>query len=338
MDLLTQGIAGAVLASAGSKDKQQVYAMVSGFLAGLLPDADALIRSSSDPLLTLEFHRQFSHSLLFIPFGALLASLLLYVFFRNKLTFKRLYLYCLLGYSSAGLLDACTSYGTQLLWPLSEQRIAWNLVAIIDPLFTIGLLLFLVIGWRSQKRRYAFFAIAYAAGYMAIAFSQQQAASEMQRALAQQRGHSIERHVVKPTLGNIMLWRSVYLHQGNYYVDAIRPAFFGDNRTYPGSAIAAYQPASMVTGSADVSIQTNDILRFDTLSDGYLVVHPADSHVIGDIRYAMLPNSIEPLWGIRLDPARPDQHATEALFRKSDRTTRQQFVRMLTGKPVDKSQ
>lgn len=45
-----------------------------GALAGMAPDLDVLIRSSSDPLLQLEFHRQFTHSLVFIPIGAALAN------------------------------------------------------------------------------------------------------------------------------------------------------------------------------------------------------------------------------------------------------------------------
>jgi inner membrane protein len=332
MDLVTQGIAGAILAQTAGREKHYRYAAICGFIAGLLPDADALIRSSSDPLLTLEFHRQFSHSLLFVPIGALLASLVILPFVRGKLDFGRLYLYCLLGYSSAGLLDACTSYGTQLLWPLSDMRIAWNLIAIVDPLFTLGLIAMLIAGWRSRRRRYAYIAIAYALAYLALAYLQQQNAYQLQTTIAQSRGHTIERSVVKPTLANIVLWRSIYQYQGHYYIDAIRPAMVGESLTYEGNAIAAYRPEEQDMPVATDSIQFNDILRFNKLSDGYLVVHPVDSNVLGDIRYAMLPNSIEPLWGIRLDPDNPDRHVSEALFRKSDESTRQQFINMLLGK------
>jgi len=34
-----------------------------GFLSGMAPDLDILIRSSTDPLLSLEYHRQFTHFL-----------------------------------------------------------------------------------------------------------------------------------------------------------------------------------------------------------------------------------------------------------------------------------
>ena len=51
-----------------------------GFLSGLAPDLDIFIRSESDPLLFLEFHRQFTHSLIFIPFVAFPTPLLPFLF------------------------------------------------------------------------------------------------------------------------------------------------------------------------------------------------------------------------------------------------------------------
>ena len=39
-------------------------AAIVGAVAGLIPDLDVLISDANDPLLQLEMHRQFSHSLL----------------------------------------------------------------------------------------------------------------------------------------------------------------------------------------------------------------------------------------------------------------------------------
>ena len=38
------------------------------------------------------------------------------------------------------LLDAHTAYGTQLLWPLEPPPVMWATLFIIDPLFTLPLL------------------------------------------------------------------------------------------------------------------------------------------------------------------------------------------------------
>ena len=71
----------------------------------------------------------------------MLGAALLWPIFKKRLSFARLYRYSLLGYLLSGLLDACTSYGTHLLWPFSDARVAWHLISVIDPLFTGALLL-----------------------------------------------------------------------------------------------------------------------------------------------------------------------------------------------------
>ena len=133
MDIVTQGLAGAVLAQSFSKNHETRIAMVIGFLAGLLADVDALFTQSEiDPLLQLDFHRHFTHALLFIPFGGLIAAVLMWPVLKRYLPFKRLLLFTTAGYATSGLIDACTSYGTSLLWPLSDERTAWNIISIID--------------------------------------------------------------------------------------------------------------------------------------------------------------------------------------------------------------
>ncbi|WP_425609828.1 metal-dependent hydrolase [Vibrio splendidus] len=125
MDPLTQGVLGASLSQSASNKQHLVVAGVLGLLSGLAPDLDSLIKSQSDPLLALEFHRQFTHSLFFIPIGSLICALALHhlIAKRRGLSFKQSWLFCALGYGTHALLDACTTYGTQLLWPFTNARI-----------------------------------------------------------------------------------------------------------------------------------------------------------------------------------------------------------------------
>ena len=146
MDPFAQGLAGAALASTIIRDNEDTrVALVVGFLAGLAPDLDVFIHSSEDPLLRLEFHRQFTHSLFFIPLGGLLVAIFLWPFLRRKGTLFSIWKFSVLGYGTHGLIDACTSYGTYLFWPFSYTRVAWNNVSIVDPVFSLGVLLFLSI-------------------------------------------------------------------------------------------------------------------------------------------------------------------------------------------------
>jgi inner membrane protein len=331
MDILTQGIAGGLLAQVNAPDKEKRLATGIGFFAGVLADADILIRSADDPLVNLEFHRQFTHSLLFIPVGGLIAALLSWWLVRKHLSFSHTLLYGMLGYSVSGVLDACTSFGTQLLWPFLDTRIAWNIIAVVDPVFTLGILIMLIVGWKSRRQLPAVLGVCFAGLYLLLGWLQHEYAESLAVGLAQSRGHEIRRHVVKPTLGNIILWRSVYYADGYYYVDAIRTGFFAGDRVITGDKIKAMAPDAATLGLPEDSLQFRDVERFWDLSNGYLVMHPDDHTVLGDIRYSMLPDSVLPLWGIRIDRQNPHQHITEYLGRKNDKAHRDRFLKMLIG-------
>ena len=333
MDLITQGLSGALVAQVNAERSERRLASGIGFFAGLLADADVLIRSADDPLINLEFHRQFSHSLFFIPFGGLIAALLLWWFLRNRLTFTRLYLYSTLGYATSGVLDACTSFGTQLLWPFVDTRIAWNIIAVIDPVFTLGILIALIAGWKTRRRIASTVGIAFALLYLSLGWVQHERAESLSTALAEARGHQPQLLVVKPTLANILLWRSVYFALGEYHVDAVRPSLFKGDLIYSGNSIPAFSPEHLHSRLAENSRQFRDLKRFQKLSNGYLVIHPDEPDVIGDIRYAMLPDSIRPLWGIRINTTSPGKHVEEVIRRKTDKATRDRFLAMLMGNP-----
>ena len=84
MDPFTQGIVGTTVAQTGSKKNTLVIASIIGLLAGLAPDLDIFIRSRTDPLLFLEYHRHFTHSLFFIPLGALICAIVFYYAFSKR--------------------------------------------------------------------------------------------------------------------------------------------------------------------------------------------------------------------------------------------------------------
>ncbi|MBU0538011.1 MAG: metal-dependent hydrolase, partial [Gammaproteobacteria bacterium] len=155
MDPLTQGLLGAVaVRNSGSKVAKRGGVVLLGFLAGMAADLDVIIRSTSDPLLFLEYHRQFTHSLIFIPLGGLICGLVLHKLIgqRNALSWQQSVLFCTLGYATHALLDACTTYGTQLYWPFSNERVAWNIMSIIDPLYTLPIAGLLILSLRKHWR------------------------------------------------------------------------------------------------------------------------------------------------------------------------------------------
>ena len=222
MDPISQGTVGAAFAQSSANKTNIAKISVVGFLAGLAPDLDVLIRSSTDPVLFLEYHRQFTHSLFFIPFGALIVSALVFPLVRKSLSFKITYVASFLGYATHGLLDACTSYGTLLFWPFSNERITWNNISIVDPLLTIPAIILIVAAVKKNRRIFSFFAVGWIVSYLTLGFVQYERALSSSFKLAESRGHSAERMTLKPSFGNLILWKSIYQHEDRFYVDAIR--------------------------------------------------------------------------------------------------------------------
>ncbi|WOO41021.1 metal-dependent hydrolase [Rubellicoccus peritrichatus] len=329
MDIVTQGLIGATAAQAGARPNEVRLASLVGFCAPLLADADAFIRSANDSLLHLEYHRHFTHSLLFIPVGALLASLLFWPLLRKRLAFKRIYLYAFFGYATAGILDACTSYGTHLLWPFSNDQIAWSIISIIDPVFSLALIIAIVVGIIKNQQLAARAGMVFVAAYLSIGVIQQRRAESLTHLQAQQRGHTIERLIVKPTICNLLLWRSVYEADGMYYVNAVRVGLPGNSKVYPGDKIEAFDFNRDLPQLTDGMKVHRDIERFELFSDGYLAWHPEHPNVLGDVRYAMLPTSVRPLWGIELHLEAPDAHVQFDTYRDMSDTEREAFLAML---------
>jgi len=328
MDLLTQGVVGAAMAQAGAREDDTRLATGIGFGAGLLADADALIYSAHDSLLTIEYHRHFTHSLIFIPIGALLAAIILWPFLRKRISFGWLYLYSLLGYSLSGIIDACTSYGTHLLWPFSDERTAFNLVAIVDPVFTLMIISAVVIAFRHYRRKAALVGLMLGACYLGVAYLQLQRVEHAIIELAEKRGHEPAQLLTKPTFGNILLWRTVYEHNGRFYVDAVRAGSI--IKYYEGDSIKRYQSLP-----APMTVLEQDIQRFSTFSDGYIAVQPLNYNGLLDVRYSLQPDGLAPLWGIEFDPQQPDVHARFTTYRNLTESNRRRFFAMLAGKNVD---
>jgi inner membrane protein len=101
-------------------------------------------------LLAIEYHRHFTHALAFIPVGGVLAASPWLLQQRHRPDWRPLLVAGTLGYATHGVLDACTNYGTHLLWPFSPVRVAWHWITTIGPLLTLILLVGLVFAVRRQ--------------------------------------------------------------------------------------------------------------------------------------------------------------------------------------------
>lgn len=333
MDPISQAAFGASFSQSFAKDKsKQRSALVIGALAGMAPDLDVFIFSTDDPLLFLEFHRQFTHSLIFIPFGALFCALIFYPLAKSKLSFLQVYIFSFLGYATHGLLDACTSYGTQLFWPFSSERIAWNTVSIIDPLFTIPIIVLILLAAYRKKVRYARIAFAYAVIFLSLGIVQNNRAQTMLHQLAQQRGHQVERVQVKPSFANRHVWKLIYEFDGRYYVDAVK--LLWNTEYIKGTSIQKLDVRRDYPWLPEDSQQAIDIKRFRWFSDDFLAVSPENHDLIMDVRYSYLPNRINSMWGVEvnrqlIDEGKLNAHVSYEMKKGPKSETVKRFMEMV---------
>ena len=330
MDPISQGIVGAAIAQSTAKNNNIIKIGIIGFLAGLVPDLDVLIRSSNDPILSLEYHRQFTHSLFFIPFGAFIVALMIFPLVKRSLSLKTVYIASFLGYATHGLLDACTSYGTLIFWPFSDDRVTWNNISVVDPIFTIPVLVLVATAIITRKLLFSFFAIGWMTFYLLLGFVQYERAFLVANDLANSRGHTPERLTLKPSFGNLILWKSIYQYEENFHVDAIRTAL--SSTWCLGESIRMFDYQYHLPNLDIDSQQRKDIERFRWFSQDYLGFDYEKS-LVTDVRYSMVPNQIAPMWGLVIDVQKSkNEHATWWTSRTLEQSQLDMFKDMLIGK------
>lgn len=337
MDPISQAFLGAIFAQSFSKIKKDIKAAAfCGAIGGMAPDLDIFIRSKTDPLLQIDYHRHFTHSISFIPAGGLLTAIFLYYIIRyRKISFKKTLIFSTLGISTHALLDACTTYGTRLLWPFSNARISWNIISIIDLIYTVPLIIFCFLSIRKKSQKLAISGLLISFLYIGICSIQNYKAKYFIHKEAQKRGHNIKTEdiFVSPTIGNNILWRSIYKYQGDYYIDAVRISFFSNHIFYKGQKEKIIDPESIFPNLSENSIQRKDIRRFSHFAQGYINFYQdkqSGELLIGDLRYSLKANDSKPLWSIKVDINNPNSHVKFLKIKKLKKEDISNLKNMLT--------
>ena len=290
MDPLTHALVGAATARVALSRPLGHSAWLPGAAGALLPDVDALIRSSSDPLLYAEFHRHFTHALAFIPIGGAIAATPWLISRRTRPRWKAYLGAATAGYATHGMLDAATTYGTLLYWPFSDVRVAWNAIAIVDPLFTLAVLAGVALAAWQRRAAPAAFALAVCLAYLITGAWQRDRALDAQAQVAAARGHEIVRGAVFPGVGANVVWRSLYRAGDELYMDRIRVPWFGAASWRPGPRVPSLPEADLPP----------EARRFQWFTNNWMARAPGEPDVIGDARYSASIDRYEPVWGIRL--------------------------------------
>jgi len=142
MDSITQAALGAAVGEVVLGKKVGNKATLWGAFGGTLPDLDIFLNPFLTDVQSLVVHRGFSHS---IVFALLISPLLGYLVFRISrsgeagfMDWTKLFFWSVFTHP---ILDLFTNYGTQWFWPFSDYRIDFSTIFIIDPLYTLPLLI-----------------------------------------------------------------------------------------------------------------------------------------------------------------------------------------------------
>ncbi|TLD68906.1 metal-dependent hydrolase [Phragmitibacter flavus] len=332
----TLGIACAVALT--SKRELRRAAALVGLSAGMLPDVDIFFRSSTDPLFSLEYHRHFTHSVIFAPVIALLAVVFVWGSYRlggKKIEAGRLMIPALAAALGHGFCDVWTSYGTRSWWPFSDERVTLDWISVIDPVLTLPLLVGAVLAWVWGSQRTAGVALAGVAIYLSLCQVQKSRAEvALQDWLAKEGLPMPDRSTVKPSMGNIIVWRGMVVHGQTFRVVALRCGISGPVKLLAGESQSMFrsdQEAVEALGLPEGSVQARAVQRFSHFSDGWIGMHPSDTQTIGDLRYAAMPNEVLPLWGIRLNAQTPDAPVGLSYFREIKEGDLERFWGMIRG-------
>lgn len=151
MDSLSQIVLGAAVGEAVLGKKIGNKAMFYGAIAGTIPDLDTFIGNLFDTITAIEIHRGFTHSVVFsVLFAPIFGWLISKIEKNPEISWKNWSWLMFWGFITHPLLDAHTTWGTQLFWPL-DLRLAYKNIFVIDPLYTLPFLVFVILALRLKK-------------------------------------------------------------------------------------------------------------------------------------------------------------------------------------------
>ena len=270
MDSLTQVVLGAAVGEAVLGKKVGNRAMLWGAIAGTIPDLDVAARFLTDTITATEMHRGFSHSILFSVIMAPILGWLVHQIKKRddvgRQGWAKLF-FC--GLFTHPLLDAFTTWGTQLFWPF-DWRLAFNNIFVIDPLYTLPFLICLIIAAFMKKgtlsrKRINNLGIYLSTGYLVVTlFLKWAAHTKITEALEEQQ-ITYSKVSTRPAPMNTILWNA-NVDAGDHYL--IGDYSFFDSKPVSFTAYSKKREISKELASRD------EVQRLINISEGWYILEP----------------------------------------------------------------
>ena len=222
MDSVTQLLLGAAVGEASAGRQLGRRAALWGAVCGTLPDLDVFI-PLGDAVSDFTYHRSASHSLLVL---ALVTPFMVWLI--NKLHpqttdhQRRLYAMVYLVFATHVLLDSFTVYGTQIFWPIYTTPMTWSTIFIIDPAYSIPLLIgLLAVVFSSRHRAFGHVAnivgLSISSAYLLWTLGAKMHVHITARDALQQQNIAASKLLTTPAPFNTLLWRVLAVDREYYY-------------------------------------------------------------------------------------------------------------------------
>lgn len=287
MDSLTQIVLGAAVGEAVLGKKVGNRAMLWGAIAGTIPDLDVVWRYLTDTITATEMHRGFSHSIIFALIAAPFFGWLVHQIKKRPdvgwAGWSKLFFW---GLFTHPLLDAFTTWGTQIFWPF-RWRVAFNSIFVVDPLYTLPFLICVIAaatrgrGTLSRKRTNNL-GIYLSTAYLLLTVLIKFAVHHKVEASLQEQGITYTKISTRPAPLNTVLW--------NINVDTQDTYLIGDYSFFDSQPIV-YKAFPKKRAQAQKWIETDEVQRLITISEGwYILEKEEESWVYNDLRFGLISN------------------------------------------------
>lgn len=240
VDSLTQITLGAAVGQAVLGEKAGNRAVLWGAIAGLIPDLDIVPAMFMDEIGRMTVHRGFSHSILFSVLFAPLLGYLIYRVYRKKggAAYRSGNEHGLSSKKTAGfmawtvlvflsiithiILDCFTAYGTQVFSPFSNYRVAFNSISIIDPLYSlpllIGVVAVLFMRAPNKRRVLNYIGLGISSLYLLFTLGNKMHITGVFEKSLREQDIAYSRILTVPTLLNNILWLGVAEGKTSFHV------------------------------------------------------------------------------------------------------------------------
>lgn len=230
MDSLTQIILGAACGEAVLGKKIGNKALLFGAIGGTIPDLDVIVGKYlfGNEIDAMLFHRGFMHSILFSILAAFILGWGIHKLYnsgkRIHTTTQKDWIFLFFwSLFTHPILDCFTPYGTQIFAPISNYRVAFNNIAVVDPFYTVPFLVCMIILMffnriNNRRRFWLKLGLGVSSVYMFLTMVNKLYVDAIFRKSITESSVSINRFSIQPSIFNNILWYAIGESESSYFV------------------------------------------------------------------------------------------------------------------------